>query len=53
MMYVTTFLSQKMMVDTVHYLAQLIWVGGNMAWALGNIYVNRDGDDRAYDMFTM
>jgi hypothetical protein len=42
-----------MMIDTVHYLTQLMWVGGNMAWALGNIYVNKDGDDQAYDMFSM
>eukprot|EP01034_Spumella_vulgaris_P021726 gene21726-27779_t len=49
----TTFKTKKMMVDTVHYVTQLLWVGGNMAWALGNIYVNRGGDDSAYDMFTI
>lgn len=41
------------MEDCVHYLAQLMWVIGNMMWALGNVYTNQDGDDSARDMFIM
>lgn len=40
-----------MLVDSVHYLAQLMWVGGNLSWALGNIFVNKNGDDEAWDMW--
>lgn len=40
------------MEDTMHYVAQLMWVIGNMFWALGQIYVNQD-DDAAFYLFDM
>lgn len=40
-----------MMEDCVHYLAQLMWVVGNMMWALGNIFVNYNDDDNATGLF--
>lgn len=50
----TTFKTKRMMEDCVHYFAQLIWVIGNMMWALGNIYILEDDtDDAAYPMFNM
>lgn len=42
-----------MMEDCVHYLAQFMWVVGNMLWAMGNVYVNYDGDDSAKEIFKM
>jgi len=42
-----------MMEDCAHYLSQLLWVVGNMCWAMGNVYVNVDGDDSAKDLFVM
>ena len=44
---------QKMMIDSVHYITQLMWVLGNFSWALGNIFVNRHSDDPAYPLFYM
>jgi hypothetical protein len=29
---------QNMMVDTVHYFSQLMWVIGNMVWAMGELW---------------
>lgn len=40
------------MEDTLHYVAQLMWVLGNMFWALGEIYVNPDDDAPIY-LFNM
>ncbi|RYY85600.1 hypothetical protein EON63_07225 [archaeon] len=44
-----------MMEDCVHYIAQLLWVVGNMMWAIGNVFVNNqdDNDDAAYYIFDM
>lgn len=42
-----------MMEDCVHYLSQLMWVIGNMLWALGNVFVDVNGDDTAYPIFVM
>jgi len=47
----TCYHTKRMMVDTVHYFSQLMWVFGNMVWALGNIFVNEDGDDSAFLMW--
>eukprot|EP01038_Epipyxis_sp_PR26KG_P016153 gene16153-21956_t len=49
----TTHRTKRMAIDTAHYIAQLIWVLGNFTWALGNIFVNRDGDDNAFEIFHM
>lgn len=47
----TTFNTKFLMVDTVHYFAQLMWVMGNGLWAIGNIYITENDDDRAYYLF--
>lgn len=50
-----TFRTKCMMEDTMHYLAQFIWVIGNMMWAIGNVFVTDfdDSDDSAMNMFIM
>mmetsp|Transcript_13325 Transcript_13325/g.18272 ORF Transcript_13325/g.18272 Transcript_13325/m.18272 type:complete len:397 (+) Transcript_13325:31-1221(+) len=41
-----TWNTKKMTIDTAHYVAQLMWVLGNMAWALGEVFnVPGYGDD--------
>eukprot|EP01040_Poterioochromonas_malhamensis_P012557 gene12557-13746_t len=48
-----TFKTKRMMEDCVHYLSQLMWVIGNMLWALGNVFVDVNGDDTAYPIFVI
>jgi hypothetical protein len=47
-----TFKTRKLMIDTMHYVAQLLWVLGNMLWAMTNVY-EIDSDDDAKFLFTM
>lgn len=43
----------RMLDDAVHYFAQLLWVVGNMLWAMGNIFVDSDTDDDPRFIFKM
>lgn len=36
-----------MMIDCSHYMAQFIWVIGNMVWAMGEIFEINGNDDDA------
>lgn len=47
-------MTRNQMEDSVHYLAQLMWVIGNMLWAIGNIFIEgSDGEDDPSFIFDM
>ena len=38
----TTGRAENMIIDHVHYISQLLWVGGNLAWAAGELFTDDD-----------
>lgn len=41
-----TWSTKKMTIDVAHYVAQLMWVLGNMVWAMGELFdINGEADD--------
>jgi hypothetical protein len=51
--FITSHPKNRMMDDAVHYFSQLMWVIGNMLWAMGNIFVYADSDDNPRFIFKM
>ncbi len=41
---ITTHKSRRMTIDCLHYVAQLMWVFGNMCWALSEIFLLGESD---------
>ena len=39
-----------MTIDCAHYIAQLLWVWGNAAWALGEVFSIGGDDDTTYPL---
>ena len=35
-------LLENMIIDHAHYLAEFLWVGGNLAWAAGELWTSED-----------
>lgn len=52
---VTTSQLRHMFIDRVHYIAQLIWVVGNLVWAISELFnVPAEGDDDVpYDVLDL
>ncbi len=44
----TTWNTHVMAIDTVHYIAQLMWVLANAVWALSEIFLIAESDDPIY-----
>lgn len=40
----SSFRTRRMMIETVHYIAILMWIIGNLVWGYGELYISNDDD---------